>query len=204
MNTEKETSKKKTLGQAIDEAINALVPLDEGNRLTAIRAVCENLNIPLIEHEAVTSLSQQTTSTPPYTPAQPPDIPQDIKSLKEQKQPTADTEMAAIVAYFLAEVAPQEERKGTINQEDLQTYFRQAHYPLPKVIRVTLPNAKRAGYFDSAPEAGEYKLNAVGYNLVAHNLPRAPGSTPKKSTTKKATTKKTTKKKPTGKTAKKK
>jgi hypothetical protein len=32
-------------------------------------------------------------------------------------------------------------------------------------------NAKNAGYFESAG-GGRYKLNTVGYNLVAHNLPR--------------------------------
>jgi hypothetical protein len=33
-----------------------------------------------------------------------------------------------------------------------------------------LIDAKASGYFESASR-GEYKLNAVGYNLVAHNLP---------------------------------
>jgi hypothetical protein len=33
-----------------------------------------------------------------------------------------------------------------------------------------LPDAKGSGYFDSAAR-GEYKLNAVGYNLIAHSLP---------------------------------
>jgi hypothetical protein len=49
---------------------------------------------------------------------------------------------------------------------------------LPEQIRVTLPNAKAAGYFDAAGE-GEYKLNAVGHNLVVHSMPRGAGATGK-------------------------
>ena len=36
---------------------------------------------------------------------------------------------------------------------------------------MTLPNAKSAGYFDAVGN-GEYKLNAVGHNLVVHSMPR--------------------------------
>ena len=202
--TREKNSTEKKLGDAINEAIEALTNLGDEDRLIAARAVCKHLHIPLMEPEIPASIPQQVTSATPYTPAQPPDIPRDIKSLKEQKQPTADTEMAAIVAYYLSEVAPEEEHKSTVNQDDLRKYFIQAHYPLPKVIRVTLPNAKRAGYFDSASEPGEYKLNAVGYNLVVHNLPRASGPPPKKRATRKVSPKKPAKEKPTKKPAKKK
>jgi hypothetical protein len=80
-------------------------------------------------------------------------------------------EMACIVGYFLQNVAQSDERKTAIKGEDVDKYFRQAGYPLPKAKGQLLVDAKSSGYFDSAG-VGAYKLNAVGYNLVAHSLPR--------------------------------
>ena len=83
--------------------------------------------------------------------------------------------MAALVAYYLANVVPVSDRKQTVSAKDVETHFKIAGFPLPKAVRVTLQNARTAGYFDSAGE-GEYRLNAVGHNLVVHNLPRGEGS----------------------------
>ncbi len=94
-----------------------------------------------------------------------------IKEFKQAKKPRSANEMAALVAYYLVNLAPQSERKDSVNQNDIETYFKIAGYPLPRQIRVTLQNAKAAGYFDSAG-TGEYRLNAVGHNLVAHSMPR--------------------------------
>jgi len=96
----------------------------------------------------------------------------DIRSLRDQKQPASDMEMAAIVAYYLSELVPEENRKDVIATEDIKTYFKQAGHPLPKGPQFTLVNAKSAGYFESAGH-GKYKLNPVGHNLVVHGLPRA-------------------------------
>jgi hypothetical protein len=96
-----------------------------------------------------------------------------IKDLKQAKKPRSANEMAALAAYYLANLAPEQERKKTVNQHDMETQFKIADYPLPKEIRVLLPNARAAGYFDAAG-SGEYKLNAVGHNLVAHSMPRGP------------------------------
>jgi hypothetical protein len=79
--------------------------------------------------------------------------------------------MAAVVAYYLSEIAPSHERKDAINASDLQKYFKQAGFKLPKSIPQALPNAAAAGYFDSTG-SGLYRLNPVGYNLVVHGLPR--------------------------------
>lgn len=98
-----------------------------------------------------------------------------IKELKEQKKPRSANEMAALVAYYLSNVVPVADRKKTINQQDIETYFKIALFPLPNQIRTTLTNAKAAGYFDAAGE-GEYKLNAVGHNLVVHSMPRGAGA----------------------------
>ena len=94
----------------------------------------------------------------------------DIRQLRTDKSPRSDVEMAAIVAYYLREEAPDQDRKDSINKTDVEKYFKQAHHPLPKRAGLTLTNAKNAGYLDQDGQ-GEYRLNAVGYNLVAHGLP---------------------------------
>jgi len=79
--------------------------------------------------------------------------------------------MTALVAYYLSEVAPEGESREAITASDVEKYFKQAGFKLPKSIQQTLPNAAAAGYFD-AEGNGRYRLNPVGYNLVAHGLPR--------------------------------
>lgn len=94
----------------------------------------------------------------------------DIRTLKEEKAPQSDVQMAALVAYYLAEMAPDERRKEAISTRDIVAYFKQAGYELPKYPKDTLPHAKGAGYLDNAGR-GKYKLNPVGHNLVVHKLP---------------------------------
>jgi hypothetical protein len=94
----------------------------------------------------------------------------DIRSLTKQKAPRSANEMAALVAYYLSEIAPEAQRKQTINIDDIRTYFKQATFRLPSRPEQTLINAKNAGYFESTG-GGQYRLNPVGYNLVVHSLP---------------------------------
>ena len=164
--------KEKSLGQAIDELIQALEPLDESSRLTAIRAACEHLKIGFPSGEK--PLTVVTPALPPIKEAsvsQPPRV-ADIQTLRDERQPSSASEMAAVVAYYLAELAGPNERKAEVTVEDVLRYFKQARYPLPKARAMLLPNAKNAGYFDSLGD-GKYRLNPVGYNLVVHNLPRS-------------------------------
>ena len=162
--------KQKSLGQAIDELIQALEPLDESSRQTAIRAACEHLKIGLPAAEGTGASSQQASASPGgQDAAQILRVP-NIKSLKEEKQPSSANEMAALVAYYLSELAPPKERQAHVTFEDMVKFFKPL-YPLPKAPRQLLPNAKNAGYFDSLGD-GKYRLNPVGYNLVVHNLPR--------------------------------
>lgn len=166
-----------TLGQAIDKIIEALDPLDPDARRTAVEAACSHLGISL-----------STPQSPPLPPPAPPGngvgvvqalagaaastaAVKDIRALKEEKQPTSATQMACIVAYYLQELAPLHERKDTIKTADLETYFKQAGYKLPRKMDQVLVDAKSAGYFESVAR-GEYRLNTVGYNLVVHNLPK--------------------------------
>jgi hypothetical protein len=94
-----------------------------------------------------------------------------IRELKEDKKPKSAIEMAVLVAYYVSEVAADSEKKETIVSADLTKYFRMAGFKLPGSVEFTLQNAKKAGYLDSKGR-GEYRLNAVGYNLIEHNLPR--------------------------------
>jgi hypothetical protein len=96
---------------------------------------------------------------------------QSIRDLKEEKNPDQANQMAALVAFYLSEVADAGERKDLIDSSDIVKYFKQASFKLPKVVRQTLPNAASAGYLDAVGN-GLFKLNPVGYNLVVHGLPR--------------------------------
>lgn len=94
-----------------------------------------------------------------------------IRDLKEEKKPSSANQMAALVAYYLGEIAPDDEEISAINSGHIEKYFKQAGFKLPQSVGQTLPNAAAAGYFD-AIGGGMYKLNPVGYNLVVHALPR--------------------------------
>lgn len=166
-------NKKITLGQAIDQIIGALESLEPDSRQTAIDAACSHLGInpPTTSQEVLSKplpgliAAQQTPATPQNS------MKIDIRTLKDQKQPVSAKQMACVVAYYLMELAPESELKASVNAKDLEKYFKQAKFKLPKTIQQILPDAKQSGYFDSAGK-GEYSLNAVGYNLVAHNLPK--------------------------------
>ncbi len=109
------------------------------------------------------------------------EVPKDIRSLREKKQPRTAVEMAALMGYYLSEAAPPEIRKSEFGTGDVTQYFKQAGYPVPPRPRKTLADAKAAGYLDSRGH-GTYKLNPVGYNLVEHNLPADGTSKPSRST----------------------
>ncbi len=168
---EKQPESRKTLGQAIDEIVHALNSLDQETQVTAIRAACDHLKIRPPEGLGAKLPSSSGAETIQTGAPSVPSGPVDIKSLKQQKQPSSANEMAALVAFYLSETAPEDDRKTAVEQEDMIKYFKQAGFPLPKVTKVLLTNAKNAGYFD-AVGSGKYRLNAVGYNLVAYNLPR--------------------------------
>ena len=156
---------------AIRVVLGALTPLSEKARVSVLAYVTQRLD--LVSASASTpKVTARTATSPSPTPTPPgPASAQHIKQFKEEKRPRSANEMAALVAYYLGNVVSPEQRKATVNIKDIETYFKIAEFPLPQQLRVTLPNAKNAGYFDLAGD-GEYKLNAVGHNLVAHSMPR--------------------------------
>lgn len=174
---------KVSLGQAIDQIISALEGLDQNSRVTAISAACRHLKIHMSSSEGEggaaaeakkkgnQSLSDETL----HRATKHVERQVDIRSLKEEKKPESSQQMACLVAYYLQELAPPNDRKQEISTEDIEKYFKQANFKLPRNLKQVLLNAKRSGYFESAAR-GEYRLNAVGYNLVAHGLPVKKGS----------------------------
>jgi hypothetical protein len=153
---------------AINNIVKELTPLDEPARQRVFSYIKTRFDIRLDEGNV--SLPPDVPSPPQQSSALPTQHVTDIRTLKEQKDPKNDSEMAAIVGYYLKKVAPLDERKDIITKEDIEKYFVQAGFELPKHARMTLPVAKDAGYFDQI-SAGKYKLNPVGHNLITHYLP---------------------------------
>ncbi len=136
-----------------------------------------------------------TGPTPSSVPQAPPThsgsgAVKDVRTLREEKAPKSANEMAALVAYYVSELAPATERKPEINKTDVERYFKTAGFKLTANAGQTLVNAKNAGYLDAGSDVGYYKLNPVGYNLVVHRLGSADGGkrsirSPKKSASRK-------------------
>jgi hypothetical protein len=162
--------------EAIRVVLGALTPLSEKARASVLDYVTHRLDlVPSPASSAKGLPTIAATQQAPVTPPVPGGTAQHIKQFKEEKRPRSANEMAALVAYYLGNVVPSEQRKATVNIKDIETHFKIAGFPLPRQLRVMLPNAKNAGYFDLVGD-GEYKLNAVGHNLVAHSMPRGGGT----------------------------
>ncbi len=190
--------------QAIQKLISALEPLDQDARARVIDYVFRRLRMGAREggHELNFLARAPAATAASAVPAAPlsPTV-TDIRSLKEAKAPQTANEMAAIAAYYLSEVAPSGDRKSEIDASDLKNLFKQAVFPMPGSPRMTLVNAKNAGYLDPGSARGAYRLNPVGYNLVVHKLPSSDSqsstTTPRRTRKPKRSTKKRGRKKTT-------
>jgi hypothetical protein len=152
---------------AIEAISKALAPLEP----TAQRRV---LNYVLSATGLSPSSDQPSPNTRPDDGPSPPgrhkgsEVTPDIRSFREAKQPKNGSEMAAVLAYYLSEVAPPAERKTSITSSDIEKYFKQAGFPLPSRSRDALRTAP--GFLEKT-SSGEYRLTSVGHNLVVHKLP---------------------------------
>ncbi len=164
---------------AMSSIINSLTPLDDQARQRVFEYVNKRFSMPAQAvpfstqpntTEAQLSLNATGTALIPMEQSRG----VDIRSLKEDKQPNSANQMAAIVAYYLSELSSQ--KKDSITVADIQMYFKQAGFPLPKKPSDTLVNAKNAGYLEPGSEQATYKLSPVGYNLVAYGLPKGNGN----------------------------
>ncbi len=157
---------------AVQTVVQVLSNLSDSDRKRVLSAVSAFFGDPDIAPRTPKELFEAPTVREPENTV----LPSNIRSLREEKQPRSASEMAALVAYYLSELAPIADRKIDIDQEDVKKYFKQAGYPLPAVPAMTLPHAAAAGYFEN-PTRGVYRLNPVGHNLVVHQLPKSGGST---------------------------
>ena len=158
---------------AIKTITEALSDFEPSAQHRILKYSLDHLNVEIPELRASSSNSNigKTASESGSSPASGNMQPVvDIRSLATEKKPKSDSEMAAVMGFYLSELAPAAQRKAAVTTEDVKIYFKQANFPLPEAPRYTLPNALKAGYFDKG-EYGTYKLNPVGYNLVAHSLP---------------------------------
>ena len=167
--------------EAIRAVLLALEPLPPEVRTSVLEYVLKRLQIalgPIQQTEVSSTPAPNADATLGAAKAtartEQPTTPTHIKDFKEKKRPRSAIEMAALVAYYLANEAPRKDRKDRITTKDVDTYFKIAEFPLPGKIQFTLPNGKAAGYLDAVGN-GEYKLNAVGHNLVVHSMPRGAG-----------------------------
>ena len=100
----------------------------------------------------------------------PDNIPVDIKTFTRSKNPKNDIQFATVVAYYYRFEAKEEERKTSINGDDLEEACRQVNWKRLNRPSMTLVNTANAGLLNKAGN-GSYTINAVGENLVAMTLP---------------------------------
>lgn len=162
--------------QAISEIVAALSSLTGEQRTSALAYVFRRFDAPPLQYSAPMRQDKPGASHEPANQHQATQGQEsatgairDIRTLREAKAPKSGIQMAALVAYYVSELAPEGERKQEITKSDVERYFKMAGFSLPADAGFTLNNAKNAGYLDSA-KAGHYKLNPVGYNLVAHRM----------------------------------
>jgi hypothetical protein len=173
------TEQKPTIGRAIDQILEALGSFEERDQRTILSTVCAHLQMYPVANAPGAKAEVLRTDTPPTatTQSNSHQLPApktrhnvDIRTLKDQKKPRSARQMACLVAYYLQEEAPEDERKQAITTADVDKYFKQAGFKLPEKLEQLLADSKRSGYFESASR-GAYKLTRVGYNLITHTLP---------------------------------
>lgn len=156
--------------QAIQSIVSILTEFDENAQRRVLNYVLEATDLHAVarggpgDQEAVASeVDQHDSNLSDLT---------DIRALREAKKPRTAPEMAALVAYYLAEMAPPGDRKSTITSADIEKYFKQAGHPLPSRSRDAF---KTSGGFLEKTASGEYRLTLVGHNLITHKLPADKG-----------------------------
>ncbi|MGH7102776.1 MAG: hypothetical protein ACRD22_12720 [Terriglobia bacterium] len=176
--------------KAISALMAVLKPLDADARVYVLEFVLKILGISLSPGPAAPVHKPGTTDTnpaPPIALAPAAATPVDIRSFAAEKIPKTVNEKVAVIGYFLAHLAPPSERRDNLVSDDIKTYFIQAGFQLPTApANMTLTNAKNAGYLNGL-DRGRYKLNSVGYNLVAHKLPGGNAGAKKRKVAKRTT-----------------
>ncbi|HXC54332.1 MAG TPA: hypothetical protein VNU97_03480 [Rhizomicrobium sp.] len=172
---------------AAQKIVAELTGMTPDHQALALKFAIETLGLqlPAALRPAVASPDPSPQPTPSHT-ASSADHSTDIKSFTAMKSPKSDRQFAAVVAYFYQFEAKADDRKEAIDAEIMKDAARLAGWPQVARWRMTLTNAKNAGYLDAAG-SGKFKLSSVGENLVAITLPGngAPGKSKGSSANKK-------------------
>src|SRR5262245_49733835 len=111
---------------AISSILRALDGLDGESIQRVLDYVFGRLSISAPRHvQSVTTMAPPVASSEASHVRKP-----SIRDLKEEKQPESSNQMAALVAYYLSDIADGSERKDAVNSADLEKYFKQAGFKL--------------------------------------------------------------------------
>src|SRR5882672_7449511 len=123
--------------EAISSIIRLLKPLDATRRSRVLDYVLNRLEMATVPAPVISSIAAKDSES--ISPSNLSRLAgQDIRSFTAEKQPRSATEMVAVVAYYLAEMAPESERSQTINTDAVKRYFKMAGFPLPTVLKNAL------------------------------------------------------------------
>lgn len=160
---------------AVQAIVSALRPLEPADRERVLAAVSALLG--MVPAARTASVAAQEPPAAAVTEAALTGI-VDIRSLKETKQPRSANEMAAVAAYYLANLAPTGDRRETVGSADMDRLFKQGGTRCPASSICFCQTPRASGYFDQAGRA-QYRLNPVGHNLVVHALPAGGTGSPR-------------------------
>lgn len=156
---------------ALRTVIQTLVGFSPDVQRWILRQAAEKSGIAIAGADTANTNSELGTVVGEKSGGNKPDnIPVDIKTFTQSKNPKNDVQFATVVAYYHRFEAKEEERKASINGDDLEDACRKVVWSRPKRPSMTLVNAAAAGLLDKVGN-GSYEINAVGENLVAITLP---------------------------------
>lgn len=166
---------------AAKSIVEALKGLDKPSQTLAIRFASESLGLSGVAMHVPPALGAPSQMSQPEVRGATHST--DIKQFTAAKAPKSDQQFAAVAAYFYRFEAPESARKDTIDVDTLKEAARLAGRRQAKNWAFTLNNAKNSGYLDSVG-SGQFRINAVGENLVAIALPGDDSGTPPKRSSK--------------------
>src|SRR5712692_4639793 len=108
---------------AIGNIIATLQPLTAEERSRVLEYVLKRLQMSAVRPPSIAS--EEHVSTPSLQGGKPV---VDIRSLKDQKQPRSANEMAALVAYYVSELASLAEHRATVNSDIIRRCFKMAGF----------------------------------------------------------------------------
>ena len=150
--------------------------MEKARQQRILRWVVESLSLDLGTAPATERRMAETTASRAGTSQEEAQLlhrhqrPANIKSFVDSKRPKNDVQFTTVVAYYYRFEASPENQKNTIDAEVLQQAARDTGRRRTPRPLITLNNAKKLGYLDSA-ERGQYRINSIGENLVAMTLP---------------------------------